>query len=150
MKIRKARESDFPALLRIGHDFFKLNPYNEYSELDEGSLTDTFRNLIATQILIVMESDDGEVVGTAAAMMAPVFWNKVDVQGIEIFWWVDPEHRKDGNGKKLRQALEKIAKSRGVRFWNMVSMETSEPEKLDKMYAKAGFKRLENIYMKVL
>ena len=150
MKIRKAKESDFAELLRIGHDFFKLNPYNEYSELDEDSLTDTFRNLIDKHILLVMDNDEGKTVGCAAAFMAPVFWNKTDVQGIEIFWWVDPEYRKDGNGKKLRQALEKVAKARGVRFWNMVSMETSEPEKMDKMYAKAGFKRLENIYMKVL
>lgn len=149
MRVRFATGADYDALFRIARDFFEFNPYKGMSELDESSLANTFDNLRESHVLLVAEHE-GEVVGAAAAFLAPVFWNAQDKQGVEAFWWIDPPYRAGGNGKKLRQALEKVAKSRGVRFWNMISLETSEPEKLDKMYAKAGFKRIENVYMKVL
>lgn len=148
MTIRFATQADYPALIEIGHKFFELNPYKEHSSLDDSSLTVTLESLRTQHILIVLELD-GKVVGAAGAFLAPVFWNHKDKQGVEAFWWVDPEYRK-GNGKQLRQALERVAKARGVRFWNMISLETSEPERLHKMYEKAGFKHIENVYLKVI
>lgn len=148
MIIRFAKEADFDALVRIGHDFFEYNPYKEHSAIDDSYLRHTLSVLMTQHILLVGEVD-GKVVGAGGAFVAPVFWNPNDKQGVEAFWWVDPEHRK-GNGKKLRQALERVAKGRGVRFWSMISLELSEPEKMHKMYEKAGFKHIENVYLKVL
>jgi GNAT superfamily N-acetyltransferase len=149
MLIRFAKESDFDALVRIGHDFFEYNPYKKHgSVIDDNYLRHTLHTLMRSHILLVGEVD-GEVVGAAGAFVSPVFWNPNDKQGVEAFWWVDPPHRK-GNGKKLRQALERVAKGRGVRFWSMISLELSEPEKMHAMYGKAGFEHIENVYLKVL
>lgn len=149
MKIRFATSADYDELIRIGHAFFEFNPYRQYSELDNDSLKLTFDNLRTQHVLLIAEEED-KVVGAAAAFIAPVYWNVKDKQGVEAFWWIDPPYRKDGNGKRLRQALERVAKLRGVKFWNMIALTTSEPEKLDKMYKKAGFQHIENVYTKAL
>lgn len=151
MLIRFAKPNDHDALVRIGNDFFEFNPYRRHgAELDEPSLTRTLDILRSGDNILIVGEVDGEVVGAAGAFVSPTFWNFNEKQGVEAFWWVDPEHRGDGNGKKIRQALERVAKNRGVKYWTMISLELSEPEKMHKMYAKAGFEHIENVYLKVL
>lgn len=150
MHIRFATVNDYDALIRIGHAFFEFNPYKAHgAELHEESLLKTFDTLRQQHNILLVGEVDGKVIAAAGAFVAPTFWDLRRKQGVEAFWWVDPEYRK-GNGKKLRQALERVAKSRGVSFWNMISLETAEPEKMHKMYEKAGFSHIENIYLKVI
>lgn len=149
MKIRLATQADDQALIVIGHKFFEHNPYRVASTLDEASLLATFEDLRARHVLLVVEIDD-KVVGTAAAFISPLYWNKNDLQGLEAFWWVDEEYRSTGAGKALRVALQNVARVRGVKFWNMVALEDSMPEKVGAMYEKAGLKPVERVYMKVI
>lgn len=149
MNIRPANDADIEALIRIGHAFFQFNPYRLYCALDEPSLTATLVMLMKLHVLLVAEVE-GEVVGAAAAMIAPLYWNQSEFQGVELFWWLDPEHRGGGNGKRLRQALEDAVREKGVRFWNMIALEDSMPEKVDAMYRQAGFQPVERVYMKVI
>lgn len=151
MHIRFATVNDYDALVRIGHDFFEFNPYAKHgADINDDDLRLTFDTLRGGRNILLVAEVDGEVVGAAGAFCAPTFWNNRELQGVEAFWWVDPEHRGGGNGKKIRQALERVAKSRGVKYWSMISLELSEPEKMHKMYAKAGFEHIENVYLKVL
>lgn len=148
-KVRFATANDLETIVEMGSKFFELHPYKtEGSEYDHESTLKTVSDLLKDQILLVLEVD-GKVEGMAGAIVVPCYWNFYEKQGVENFWWVNEEHRK-GNGKRLRQALEKIAKARGAKYWVMVSLTTAEPEKLHKMYAKAGFNHIENVYMKVL
>jgi len=149
MKIRLSSPADNDALLAIGHKFFQHNPYRHDSTLDEASLLETFDDLRTNHVLLVCEVD-GKVVGTAAAYIMPLFWNKSQKQGLEIFWWIDEEHRGNGAGTKLRQQLQKQAKLRGANFWNMAALEDSMPDVVGAMYEKAGFKPVERIYMKAI
>lgn len=147
--IRAATSEDFPSLVRIGHDFYEFNPYKEYVELDEESLVATLEVLLESHILLVMEEDE-KVVGAAGAYVAPLYWNLNYVNALEVFWWIDPEYRTKGSGLALKQALETKVKESGVKFWSMVALESSEPEKIGKIYMASGFKPIEHTYMKVL
>lgn len=148
MIIRPATETDIPALIEIGHKFFAFNPYRHFMELDEDCLAGTLRGMMNDHVLLVAEV--GGVVGTAGAMVAPLYWNHAHLHGLELFWWLDPEHRGGGNGKFLRKTLEDAVRARGVRFWNMVALEDSMPDQVGEMYRKAGFQPVEHVYMKVL
>ena len=149
LDIRDAKETDFDALIAIGRKFWQFNPYRHDSTLDEGSLRDTLAMLIDSHVLIVAEVD-GQVVGAAGAFIAPVYWNKSELQGIEFFWWIDPEYRGNGAGRVLRYELQTRAKQNGVKFWNMIALEDSMPDEVGAMYLKDGMRLIEHSYMKVI
>lgn len=150
MRIAKASPADFDQLVTIGHKFFEFNPYRHDSSIDESSLKETFWQLVQFGVLLVVLDDYDKVVGTAAAFIAPLYWNRSELQGLEAFWWVDPEYRASGIGKKLRIRLQEEAALRGVKFWSMIALEDSEPDKVGAMYQRAGLKPVERVYMKVI
>lgn len=149
MNILDATVDDVPALVNIGHRFFEHNPYRKHSRLCEESLTKTLSHMIDNHVLLSFWLD-AQVVGCAGAMIAPVYWNHDEWQGLELFWWLDEHARGNGNGKALRQALERAAKDRGVKFWHMACLEESEPERVSAMYLRAGMTQIERVFMKVL
>lgn len=149
MLIRNASQSDYEALIAMGHKFFEFNAYRQHSSIDEMSLLRTFHQLASEHVLLVMQESD-KIVGTAGAFIAPLYWNHDQLQGLEAFWWIDPEYRFAGAGKLLRQALQNEAQRKGVRFWNMIALKESMHDEVCKSYEKAGMTHVETVYMKVL
>lgn len=149
MLIRNATPLDYETLIAIGHKFFEFNAYRQVSCIDEMSLLRTFNMLICDHVLLVMEVA-GKVVGTAGAFIAPLYWNHDHLQGLEAFWWIDPEYRLNGAGSKLRAALLAAAEAKGVRFWNMIALKESMHDEVCASYEKAGMTHVETVYMKVL
>jgi L-amino acid N-acyltransferase YncA len=149
LNIRPALATDIPALVEIGHKFFALNPFRHKTSIDEDSLAASLAGFIKDHVVLMAEID-GKVIGTAGAVIVPLYWNDNYFQGLETFWWLDPEHRGNGNGKALRAALEASAKEEGADFWVMMALEDSEPEKVGEMYKKAGLVPIEHSYMKAL
>lgn len=149
MRIRNAIQADYPALIAIGHKFFEFNAYRKYSHIDELSLLRTFHQLASEHILLVAEVDE-LVVGTAGAFIAPLYWNHEHLQGLEAFWWIDPEFRRGGAGGELRKALQAVAEAKGVRFWNMIALKESMHDVVCSQYEAHGMIPVETVYMKVL
>lgn len=150
MYIREANpDTDFDALLDIGHKFFAFNAYRHHTILHEESLLNTFSQLYVSGILLVVEHE-GKIIGTAAAFIAPLYWNHSYLQGLEAFWWIDPEHRKCGVGRALREQLQVVAKAKGVKFWNMIALKESMHDEVCQQYEKDGMTHVETVYMKVL
>lgn len=149
MYIRKAIHSDYPALVAIGRKFFEFNAYRMHSELDEVSLLRTLHQLNSMHVLLVAEHNE-QIIGTAGAFIAPVYWNINDLQGLEAFWWVDEEYRSAGVGKKLRQMLQTVAKDKGAKFWNMIALKESMHDEVCQQYERSGMTHVETVYMKVL
>jgi len=149
MEIREATPQDFSDLVAIGHKFFEFNVYRKYSSIDELSLIRTFQQLRQEHILLVVEHD-AKVIGCAGAFIAPLYWNHSHLQGLEAFWWIDPEFRQGGIGKELRKALQVAAEAKGVRFWNMIALKESMHDQVCAQYERAGMTAVETVYMKVL
>lgn len=149
VRIRDAKPDDYQALLVIGHKFFEVNAYRHHSSIDEVSLLRTFHQLASDHVLLVVEVGD-KVVGTAGAFIAPLYWNRDQLQGLEAFWWIDPEYRKDGLGRTLRNSLKEAAHEKGVKFWNMIALKESMHDEVCAQYEKAGMTHVESVYMKVL
>lgn len=149
MIIRNSIQADYPALIEIGHKFFEFNAYRQYSHIDELSLLRTFHQLASNHVLLVAEVG-GKLIGTAGAFIAPLYWNHDHLQGLEAFWWIDPEHRGGGAGSLLRQHLQSAAEAKGVRFWNMIALKESMHDEVCVQYEKAGMTHVETVYMKVL
>lgn len=149
MHIQIAEYFHFDELVAIGYKFFEFNPYRQVSFLNESSLRTSLKDLLENHILLVA-IDNKKVIGTAAAFVAPVYWNYADLQGLEAFWWVDKEHRASGIGRQLRVQLQDIAKERGVKFWNMIALKESMHDEVCASYERDGMTHVETVYMKVL
>lgn len=149
MLIRSADCDDFDALVSIGHKFFEFNVYRHNSNIDNDSLRHTFWDLCLNHELLVVETDR-KIIGTAGAYIAPVYWNHNELQGLEAFWWIDPEYRNSGVGTELRQVLQRRAGAKGVKFWNMIALKESQHEQVCQSYERAGMTHVETVYMKVL
>ncbi len=94
--------------------------------------------------------DNGGVVGFCAGVKSPSLGSPEAIVGTELAWWISPDHRSGRNGIALLRFMEQIAKDEGVKYWTMIAMESSMPEKVCSMYEREGYQKSETGYTKVL
>jgi GNAT superfamily N-acetyltransferase len=148
--IRPADERDIPALLRMGHYFFDEAGWGDVASYDPASMAETMRGLIARPdgIFLVAEID-GQLVGMAAALLHPHYFNSSILTGVELFWWVSHEHRK-GVGAELLEALEGGARAAGAISFTMISVVGLRSDALDRVYRRRGYRPAERTYIRML
>lgn len=143
--IRKAIEADFEQILDLAADFWT---HTEFEEPFEREHTVSLVEMAHEHGLLAVVELDNKLVGFAAGVKAPLMGNSTVMAGTELAWWVDPNYR--GNGVRLLKFMEQLAKEEGLKYWSMVSMESSNPEYVDKIYRKMGYKLSETTYLKVI
>jgi len=144
--IRQAIESDFPAILDMCEQFWLETMYEEAFDRDH------------TKAMVQMSYDHGllavididNIVGFVAGIRSYLMGSREAITGTELAWWVNPEHRKGRIGINLMLFIEDLAREQGVKYWNMISMESSAPEVANKIYQRLGYTRSETSFTKVL
>lgn len=147
---RPAAQADIPQLVRMGVAFFEESGYADVTTLDVGAITKLFRDLIDGQGALLVVEADGKIVGMAAGIVYPFYFNRDHITGQELFWWVHPEHRANGVGSQLLKALESWAKEAGAESFTMVALPQLELEKVGSLYRKAGYRPSENTFIRRL
>ena len=145
--IRAGSEADLPEVVRMAREFWKHTIYNE--SFCEESVEGMSKMCMEQGLFAILEVD-GKAAGFACGIKGGLLANVHVTSGTEMAWWVDPEHRKGRNGIALLKGLEKMAKAQGIKYWNMVFMESSMPDKVEQIYQKMGYNRSEVSYTKVL
>lgn len=107
MIIRKATESDIPAIVAIGERFTTYHPYN--AEFDPQAAGTFVATLLRDGIVFVAD-EGGQVVGTLVGMLTPLWYAPATMLATEIGWWLDEDHRRGMNGLMLLRAFENWAK----------------------------------------
>lgn len=150
--IRRGRADDFSTCSDLLRHFVSEAGLQESIGYDEDSflawlvmLTD---KILPGELLVV--EYDGRVIGMAASVYSPCFFNRQVLTGAELFWFINPDHRKSGVGKALMEALEACAKHAGVSKFTMVALQALAPERVGKLYEAAGYKLNELAYTKAL
>jgi len=96
-------------------------------------------------VMLLLKAD-GRVVGGIGGVITR-FQTSTEQHLVEMFWWVDPEWR----GRKaitLLKEWEKWGIDRGVDSILMTYMESSEPEKMKRLYTSLGYAPFESHYVK--
>lgn len=141
--IRDALPEDFDRILDLCGEFWKHTLYTEPFDRDH---TLNMVNMAYDHDLLLVA---GDCAGFMAAVKAPLLGSSVGMQAIEVAWYVDPDARNGRYGIGLIKRMEDKVKEQGIKYWNMISMESSMPEKINSMYEKMSYNRSETTFTKV-
>ena len=145
--VRAGQESDFDKLVAMSETFWANTMY------DEDFCPDTCHRMLSlclVQGLLSVVEIDGEPVGFACGIKGALLGNSQVSSGTELAWWVEPEHRGGRNGIALLKHLEGLARDAGIKYWNMIFMDSSMPEAVEGIYKKMGYRKSETVYTRVL
>ena len=144
--IRLAEIEDFDDILDMCERFWLQTMYTEAFDRDH---TEIMVGLAFDHGLLAV-IDEGGPVGFVAGIKSHLMGSKEALTGTELAWWVNPDYRKGRLGINLMLFIEDLAREQGIKYWNMVSMESSSPEVANKIYQRLGYNRSESSYTKVL
>lgn len=96
--------------------------------------------------MILFEHKDGDVVGGAGGVITNLQTSDA-LNSIELFYWVDPEFR-GSVGLRLLREYEEESIRRGAKRIIMACMETSDPDRAERLYLARGYKRFERHFVK--
>lgn len=146
MIIRAATMDDMDQLCQMAGQFYEVAGYADSIPFDTESCKFYIEMGIEQGLCFV--ADKGSLVGFISGIAFPAIMNMDYLVGSELAWWVELEDR--GNvGIKLLKAIEESAKARGIKMWSMMSLEAQNPEMVDSLYKRLGYKATEHTYSKV-
>lgn len=144
--IRAATEEDFDEILNMSELFWLDTQFDEPFERDH---TWHMVNLAFEHGLLAVVEIDSRCVGFCAGVKSPILGSSKALGATEVGWYVYPEHRKGKNGIALLQFMEGLVQEQGIKYWTMVSMQSSMPEEVGRMYERLGYVHSETCYTKV-
>jgi len=147
--IRPAEVRDMPIVSVLAREFFEASGYGSIAEFDPETIMDRFLTALDEGLCFVAETGN-EVIGFVIGASCPSIFNRNIRMGVELAWWVKPEHRNSPASIKLLKAIENQAKKSGIKTWSMVCLEGMEPEKVESMYLRLGYHRAERKFMRHL
>lgn len=145
--IRAGTRDDLLAIVEMAEEFWQHTAFDE--PCDPATVWAMAENCIASDMMAVLDIG-GEVVGFACGVVGPLLGNSAVLTGTELAWWVSPAHRSGRNGIALLKKIEQLARVQGVKYWNMVYMESSMPEEVRGIYERLGYRRAETVYTREL
>lgn len=144
MKIRQAALSDAPAIERMSHSFLKAidEPF------DVETVRDSIFELMTAPHCAMLIDDSGHAM--LGATSHPQFFDSSKRVAREICWWADEDSRGSGIAKALLVAAEDWARSIGATEMHMIALDALGGRLVGRIYKRAGYEPLEQVFRKVL
>jgi hypothetical protein len=122
-----------------------------FASWDEGSFQLTVLSVLSgsTPGGLLVAEDDGKLVGMAAYVIFPLYFNMSVKIGQEVFWYCLPEHR-NGFGSDLLDELEIDAMKNGATVFMSASLAGKRDAALNRVYQRRGYTPSENMYLRKL
>ena len=146
--IRPATISDVDEIARLGGFFHAAAGWDEI-EYKQEDCAASLAHFLTMPNFICLVADHGGIVGMAAGITSPVYFNHDHVSGEELFWWVSQD-APQMTGIKLLKALESAARDAGCKSWQMKSLARLGGERMTKLYERSGYRASERLFIKEL
>jgi len=143
--IRKVMYKDLNTVLQSAAKFYPTTHYAETDELDVDSVTDVIMDLIDNGVFLLDETDDGAFTGMIGIVAHPFLFNRNNIKGYELIWWVEPAYQHTGIGIQLLAEAAALCKAKGINAIQMTHM-TNSPPQAAKALVKAGYFHSESSY----
>lgn len=98
--------------------------------------------------VFIAAKSDGKVIGGIGGVVTTFQTSSVPSL-VEMFWWVEEEFR-GALSLRLIRRFEKEGEKLGAKRVLMACMESSEPDKVERIYLARGYKPFERHYIKSL
>lgn len=150
-KIVAATLGDVPAILPLCRAFLDAADLFHGADFCPASMAATLERMIADEasILLIATMPGGRVVGMAAGVTYPAYFNSAIRIGTELFWYVEPEQR-GIIGPALLRAMEERAREAGCKQWIMGALASQRPEAVARLYGRYGYSPAETTFIKAL
>ena len=146
--VREAIAADVPRLVELGQRFFDETDMGQVTTYDPQSAGRNFAALLTMENAGVFVLDvGGEVVGVIAGLLAPYLFNAAELTGMELLWYVEPEHRGNFSSLRLVRVLEEWARQQGAATFAMAAMMTS-PAAVADFYQRRGYRPQETHFVR--
>lgn len=148
IEIHAAEVPDLESVFLMVLRFIESTPYEKHIKVDSQSLYTTLEHIQGhdDQGLFIARRS-GQIVGTIAVLIHRNLFSG-DTEATELFWWVEPEHRRTTAAMDLLKKSEVWAKDRGVKYLTMIAPLGNE--RLTKLYERRGFEKIETSYRRSL
>jgi GNAT superfamily N-acetyltransferase len=147
--IREAAVSDIPEIARLGGKFHAQAGWSEIAYSADDCAASLAAFMEAGCFLCIVAEVDGDILGMAAGVVSPVYFNRDHLSGEELFWWVDAD-APQLTGLRLLDALEMVARERGCQTWQMKSLARLNGERMKRLYERRGYRASEQTFIKRL
>lgn len=147
--IRKATRADIDRIVEMAGEFYADTNYAAIVPMAKESAAGLAILMMDTGVMLVAESQDGDVVGMVGLHVDQFTFNVSKRMATEIIWWVDYAHQNTGVGRALLSEVEPACMERGVDMIRMLRLATSPPS-ADALYKKMGYIHSETTYTKVI
>lgn len=149
--VRPAITEDLDAYVNLAADFHEASPMKGVADFDPPGIRAFLARLLENNDALVLVAElDGEIAGITACLLYPLYFSPNNQVVQELWWWLTPEARGNGVGKKMYQAIELWAKSRNAKAVFMIALEDERAATMEKIYFQAGFRALERTFIKEL
>lgn len=147
--IRPASLRDIPEIARLGGHFHADAGWSDVFAYSVDDCAASLARFMASDAFICLVAEDDGIVGMAAGVVAPVYFNLSHMSGEELFWWVSDD-APQMTGIRLLGALEREAKARGCMSWQMKSIDKLNGDRMGRLYERRGYRASEHSFIKSL
>jgi GNAT superfamily N-acetyltransferase len=149
INVRKAIATDLEQYVKLAQDFHDASPMHGVADFDEQGYSNFFlQSIIDPNVGIWLAEIDNEIVGITGALVYPLYFSPTNLVAQELWWWLTPASRGSGAGGKMFKQIEQWAQEKGAKALFMIALEDDRAAKMEKVYARAGFKPLERTFIK--
>lgn len=151
MKIARAQKEDVTEMVSLGYKFWKQTAYHKQGfEYDPEQVTKLTEHLLENGVVQIAREPTGKIVGMILLIISTTPFNTNITMATELVFYVDENYRSEGVGMKLIKQAENVAGQLGVKLFNMVHLDSVNPDKPESLYNTAGYKKSETVFTKEL
>lgn len=145
--IRPATLDDIPKIARLGEEFHAAAGWSDVASYSAKDCAASLVELMHADEFILLVAETDQIVGMAAGMVFPIYFNRSHVSGEELFWWVTPD-APQMTGIRLLDALEQTARAKGAQSWQMKCVSRLNGERMARLYEHRGYRTSEASFVK--
>lgn len=146
--IRAATPADLPEIARLGALFHASAGWDEIA-YNEADCAASLAALMESGIFLCMVAETDAIVGMAAGVISPVYFNRAHMSGEELFWWVS-DGAPQMTGIRLLEALESAARDAGCQTWQMKALARLGGDRMTRLYERRGYRASERLFIREL
>lgn len=146
--LKLLEEQDIPQVVELGRNFFYASPYSSLNFSEQATESFLYSCLSRPEENIcILAVEDGVAVGALVGSVSRVPFSD-DLVAAEIAWWMEPTHRKGGQGLRLKKAYEYWAEKMGAKKISMALLSGEHEALLDSYYRRTGYEKAETAYVR--